>query len=258
MNLLEWCWHQTLPASFATLQIIFEIDDCISVADKVVPIQAYFGIAIFAKSGWHGIIKIQGGMTEEWDFTSYQFLSSIFRTSRSYFLTTFVPGAIGSHRSVIMLQEYNSKPGWSLMYRSNPSNGEVQEGSLKQGREERNCSVSSWVKSNRVRAWEVTQCQVRTARHKAFLLHIPSHWEEPRSAFNCNHRTKFIPAIVLWSHGDPSHTSGQFESQHNKYVVQKHCDCILAPSHVNIQRQPSMWSQGELRQALHTFRTEMK
>lgn len=82
-------------------------------------------------------------MTEEWDFTSYQFLSSIFRTSRSYFLTTFVPGAIGSHRSVIMLQEYNSKPGWSLMYRSNPSNGEVQEGSLKQGREERNCSVSS-------------------------------------------------------------------------------------------------------------------
>lgn len=63
MNLLEWCWHQTVPASSAILQIIFEIDDCISLADKVVPIWAYFGIAIFAKSGWHGIVNNQGGMT---------------------------------------------------------------------------------------------------------------------------------------------------------------------------------------------------
>lgn len=44
------------------------------------------------------------------------------------------------------------------------------------------------------------------SRHNAFLLHIPPHWKEPCCIFSCNHRTKFTPAIALWSHGDPSLT----------------------------------------------------
>lgn len=44
------------------------------------------------------------------------------------------------------------------------------------------------------------------SRHNAFLLHIPPHWKEPCCIFSCNHRTKSIPAVALWSHGDPSLT----------------------------------------------------
>lgn len=44
------------------------------------------------------------------------------------------------------------------------------------------------------------------SRHNAFLLHIPPHWKEPCCIFSCKHRTKFIPARALWSHGDPSLT----------------------------------------------------
>ena len=43
-------------------------------------------------------------------------------------------------------------------------------------------------------------------RHNAFLLHIPAHWKEPCCIFSCKYRTKFIPAVALWSHGDPSLT----------------------------------------------------
>lgn len=59
MTLLERRWHHakvfipTIPAAFAILHIILEIHDCISVVRKMIPVQAYFGIAVMlAKSGW--------------------------------------------------------------------------------------------------------------------------------------------------------------------------------------------------------------
>lgn len=139
VTLLERYWHHakvlipTIPASFAMLHIILEIYNCISVVPKIIPIQAYFKIAIiFGKSGWCRIFKdpSRDDFKEE-QRTSYQLLSSIFRTSRRYFLRAFVPHGIASRMTVTMLQEDKNKPGWSLAYRSNPPNAEVQEGSLK-------------------------------------------------------------------------------------------------------------------------------
>lgn len=87
---------------------------------KIIPIQTLFGIAvIFAKAGWRGTVKIQGGMASR-------------RNKGHQVLPPLEPAGIPpkgcwtmencNHLSVFMRI-------W--MYKSNP---EVQEGSLKQGR----------------------------------------------------------------------------------------------------------------------------
>lgn len=90
---------------------------------KIIPIQAHFGIAIvFAKAGWRGTVKIQGGM-------------ALRRNKGRQFLPPLEPAGIlpkgcwitenCNHLSVFTRKR---------MYRSYLTNAEVQEGSLKQGR----------------------------------------------------------------------------------------------------------------------------
>lgn len=93
--------------------------------------------------------------------------------------------------------------------------------------------------------------------HDAFLLHFPSRWEEPGCSFSCKHGTKFLPATARWGPGSSCSRRAGFVSQHSTDVVQTHGDRSLAPSHANMETAKRV-VLGEPKQALHTFRTEMR
>lgn len=146
---------------------------------KTIPTQAHFGIAvIFAKAAGMERFRIQGGMALRCN-KGHQFFPLL---EPAVLLKGCCPMENCNHLSVL------TRP-W--MYRSNPSNAEAQEGSLKQ-RTELLHKFSSLMESERGNT-----AFKGFVRHNAFLLHIPSHWEELQSQGKthlCHSAVKFFDA----------------------------------------------------------------
>lgn len=172
------------PSAALQPAVIAEIDGCISVTYKVIPIQNYSYTSSFwncsniCKSSWHGTVQIQGGMALRCN-KGHQFFPLL---EPAVLPKGCCPMENCNHLSVL------TRP-W--MYRPNPSNAEAQEGSLKQ-RTELLHKFSSLMESERGNT-----AFKGFVRHNAFLLHIPSHWEELQSQDKthlCHSAVKFFDA----------------------------------------------------------------
>lgn len=94
------------------------------------------------------------------------------------------------------------------------------------------------------------------ARRNAFLLHIPSRWEEPRYIFQLQSQDKIhlCHSVVKFFYARDDLCPGTMRI----YVCSAKMLWLHLGPILSEHPESATWPQGELKQALHTFRTELK